>query len=124
MAKRRAAASTVSTGSNVYVSFDGLVELLRGPLAQPGMRAAVPESPKRAVNPSKWPKLSLEDFCMDYEIPDPLRDKLQKLCVQGPHALCWISDDDLRREGGLALGELETLRDAEQRWKNHCTWDN
>jgi hypothetical protein len=87
MAKHHATASIISTGSNVYVSFDGLAELLRSPLAQPGMHVAVPESLKRAVNPSKWLKLSLEDFCMDYEIPDLLHDKLQKLCVQGPHAL-------------------------------------
>ncbi|KAH9975236.1 hypothetical protein BGW80DRAFT_1250856 [Lactifluus volemus] len=35
-----------------------------------------------------------------------------------------ISDDDLRQEGGLALGELGTLRDAEQHWKNYFTWDD
>ncbi|KAF8223278.1 hypothetical protein L208DRAFT_1317741, partial [Tricholoma matsutake] len=124
MAKHCAAASTVSTRSNVYVSFDSLAEILCGPLAQPGMHVAMPESPKRAVNSSKWPKLSLNDFCMDYEIPEPFHDKLQKLCIQGPHTLCWISDDDLHQEGGLVLGELGTLHDAEQHWKNHCTWDN
>ena len=84
MAKRHAAASTVSTGSNVYVSFDGLAEILHGPLVQPGMHVAIPESLKRVVNPSKWLKMSLNDFCQEYEIPEPLHDKLQKLCVQGP----------------------------------------
>jgi hypothetical protein len=126
MAKRHAAASTVSTGSNVYVSFDGLVELLHGPLVQPGTAMHVPESPKtwRTVNPLKWLKMSLEDFCRDYEVPDSLHNKLQKLCIQGPHALCWISDNVLCQEGGLALSELGTLRDAEQCWKNYFTWDD
>ena len=63
-------------------------ELLR-PLAQPGTVMHVPESPKtqRTVNPLKWLKMSLEDFCKDYEVPDPLHDKLQKLCVLKDHML-------------------------------------
>ena len=84
-----------------------------------------PDSPKKKrIDVTKWPKISLATFCKDYDIPDQLQHKLIKLCIQGPHALCWISDEDLRREGDLALGELGTLRDAEQCWKNHCTWDD
>jgi hypothetical protein len=131
MAKRRAAATTAAAptaaGSNVYVSFDGLAELLRGsvplaPLMAAPLAAAPP--PRNPVNDiTKWPKMDLVTFCDQFEVPNQLRDKLVSLCIQGPHALCWIKDEDLRREGNLALGELGTLRDAEQRWKNFCSWD-
>jgi hypothetical protein len=133
MARRRAAAATGATpataGSNVYVSFDGLAELLRGsqPLVPsttaPRLPVAAP-SPKKPIDVTKWPKMDLATFCDQFDIPNQLQNKLVNLCIQGPHALCWIKDQDLREEGGLALGELGTLRDAEQRWKNFCTWDN
>jgi hypothetical protein len=123
MAKRRAAATTASSGSNVYVSFDGLAELLRGP------SAVTPHSPHRpalapaAINVSKWPKMDLATFCNRFELPDSLHNKLLCLGVQGPHVLRFLKDEDLRVEGHLLLGELGTLRDAEERWKNFCTWD-
>jgi hypothetical protein len=126
MAKRRAAASgSANAGSNVYVNFEGLAELLHGSVPRPPSMAhsahLESESPrKRRIDVTKWPKTSLAAFCEDYNISNQLQDKLIKLYIQGPHALCWISDEDLRREGGLALGELGTLRDAEQRWKNCC----
>ena len=67
--------------------------------------------------------MDLATFCDQFEVPNQLRDKLVGLCIQGPHALSWIKDEDLRREGNLALGELGTLCYAEQRWKNFCSWD-
>lgn len=130
MAKRRAAAGMTSSGSNIYVSFEGLAELFRGlamplPTAVPPI-AALPAAlaPNKPANDvTKWPKMDLATFCDQFNVPDTLQDKLSKLGVQGPHALSWIKDNDLRGEGALLLGELGTLRDAEQRWKNHCTWD-
>jgi len=131
MAKRRAAATTAAAptmaGSNIYMSFDGLAELLCGsvplaPLMATPLAAAPP--PKNPVNDiTKWPKMDLVTFCDQFEVPNQLQDKLVGLCIQGPYALCWIKDEDLHREGNLALGELGTLRDAKQRWKNFCSWD-
>ena len=136
MARRRAANSGAANAgsSNVYVSFDGLAELLRGgpvsvppqvgpvaPLAAPFAPANLQERPLNDV--SKWPKIDLATFCERFDIPDQLQAKLAALCVQGPHALGWIKDEDLRGEGGLMLGELGTLRDAEQRWKRYNSWD-
>jgi hypothetical protein len=81
------------------------------------------EQNKPAIDATKWPKTDLAAFCDQFDIPDALQEKLIKLGVQGPHALSWIKDDDLREEGALLLGELGTLRDAERRWMNYCTWD-
>jgi len=125
MAKRRAA-TTASQGSNVYVSFDGLAELLRGPTvatSREPVAPAVPVPARQPIDVSKWPKMDLATFCERFDIPGSLRDKLLGLGVQGPHVLRFIKDEDLRGEGNLLLGELGTLRDAEERWKNYCTWD-
>jgi hypothetical protein len=127
MAKRRAATSAASQGSNVYVSFDGLAELLRGPSVAaphpPMLAPVVPRPEKLPIDISKWPKMDLVTFCERFDIPGSLRNKLFDLGVQGPHVLRFIKDEDLRAEGHLLLGELGTLRDAEERWKNYCTWD-
>ena len=66
--------------------------------------------------------MTLTAFCERYAVPEQLKKKLINLGVQGPQALCWIKDEDLRGEGGLLLGELGTLRDAEQRWKKFSEW--
>ena len=66
--------------------------------------------------------MSLAAFCEHYMVSDQLKEKLIKLSVQGPQALCWIKDEELQGEGGLLLGELETLQDAEQRWKKFSAW--
>jgi hypothetical protein len=53
-----------------------------------------------------------------------LKEKLLALGVQGPHVLCWIKDDYLCGEGRVLLGELGSLCDAEQFWKNSFVrWD-
>lgn len=137
MAKRRAGAGTsaATSGSNVYVSFDGLAELLRvsagQSLAAPAPNVAplntTPLAMVAPTNPvedrSKWPKMTLPVFCDQFEVPNSIQGKLLQLGVQGPHVLYWLKDEDLLQEGGLLLGELGTLRDAEQRWKNFCSWD-
>ncbi len=124
--------AAAGNGSNVYVSFDGLAELLRGPLtAQPALvppapalaAVAQPPPPGQKNDITQWPKMDLVTFCNQFDVPHQLQIKLDNLGVQGPHALCWMKDEDLRGKGGLMLGELGTLRDAEQRWKNFCSWD-
>jgi len=128
MAKRRATAGTATSGSggNVYVSFDGFADLLRGPNFRqeaPAISTAI-TAVNKPNDVTKWPKMDLRTFCEQFDIPEILEAKLQRLAIQGPHVLSWIKDDDLRGEGQLLLGELGTLRDAEQRWRNYCTWDN
>jgi len=126
MAKRRAAATTASSGSNVYVNFDGLAELLRGPsAATPRLLApaTATAAEKRPNDVSKWPKMDLATFSEQFKLPACLHDKLLALGVQGPHVLRFLKDEDLRAEGKLLLGELGTLCDAEERWKNFCTWE-
>jgi hypothetical protein len=124
MAKRRAAMVGASSGSTVYVNFDGLAELLRGPPSVNREPApAIPVPAKAPIDVTKWPKMDLAEFCERYDLSAALKEKLLALGVQGPHVLCWIKDVDLRGEGHLLLGELGTLRDAEQRWKNTCSWD-
>jgi hypothetical protein len=67
--------------------------------------------------------MDLTAFCEWFDIPGGLHNKLVGLGVQGPHVLHFIKDEDLHGEGNLLLGELGTLHDAEERWKNYCTWD-
>jgi len=67
--------------------------------------------------------MDLLTFCECFEIPGGFCDKLLSLGIQGPHVLCFIKDEYLCTEGHLLLGELGTLRDAEEHWKNFCTWD-
>lgn len=129
MAKRHAAAATSNSGSNVYVSFDGLVELIRGehtPGAwaqnQPASTVTAAAPPKLTSEVSKWPKMDLATFCDDFNLPHEVQEKLCKLGVQGPHALRFIKDDDLRGEGQFMIGEVGTLHDAEERWVNHCSF--
>lgn len=66
--------------------------------------------------------MSLTACCECYEVTEQLKVKPIKLSVQGPQALCWIKDEDLCGEGGLLLGELGMLQDAEQQWKKFSEW--
>jgi len=111
--RRRVGTAPAPPAQNIHLSFDGLAELLTGIKKT----NAVP-SPKKAADYSHMPKLELVEFCEYYGISAALKLKLEAICVDGPHALCWISNEALRTEGKLAIGELATLRDAEQRWKN------
>lgn len=112
----------------MYVSFDGLAELLQGPLTvntvNHELAQDAPAPAKALIDVMKWPKMDLDEFCEQYDLPVTLKEKLLVLGVQGPHTLGWIKDDDLCGEGHLLLGELGTLCDAEQRWKNTCSWDH
>jgi hypothetical protein len=52
-----------------------------------------------------------------YSINPSLQDKLNAIQVTGPHTLHLITNEDLRTEGKLSVGELATIRDAEIRWR-------
>ena len=122
MARRRAAATTTSSAQNISISFDGLTELLRGPTNKITTPAPTAPATPATTDYCNIPTMTLTAFCERYAVPEQLKKKLINLGVQGPQALCWIKDEDLRGEGGLLLGELGTLRDAEQRWKKFSEW--
>ena len=122
MACCRAAATTTSSTQNISISFDGLAELLHGPTNKNTTPAPTAPATPATTDYSKIPTMTLAAFCECYAVPEQLIKKLIDLGVQGPQALCWIKDEDLRGEGGLLLGELGTLRDAKQRWKKFSEW--
>ena len=106
MAKHRAATAAASTmaGSNVYMSFDGLAELLRGsvplapPLAAPLAAAPPPRNPENDI--TKWPKMDLTTFCDQFEVPNQLQDKTSRSLY--PRSSCSLLDQrqgpSLRRQ--------------------------
>ena len=64
MAKCWAAAVGTSSGSNVYVSFDGLAELLQGPLTVNTVNRELtqdaPAPAKALIDVMKWPEMDLD----------------------------------------------------------------
>ncbi|KAJ7584275.1 hypothetical protein C8J56DRAFT_1089833 [Mycena floridula] len=69
-------------------------------------------------NPALVPKIDLDTFCMRFELSDEIRMKLAFLKITGPHTLRYINNNELRIDGGLELGEVRDVRDAEERWLN------
>jgi hypothetical protein len=69
------------------------------------------------------PKIPLAIFAIRYALSDQVREKLAALGVQGPHALRFMTNIDLRGEGKLLIGEVGEVRDAEERWKDG-EWDH
>src|SRR5882762_2325575 len=118
LAKRRLASNTPnmnsSPPSNVTVNFAGLADLMHGQNAVANAPDPIPIHPQ----PRHPPRISLDLFCVRYDISDNLHRKLVTLGIQGPHALRFLVDGDLHGEGKLLLGELGELRDAEERWKD------
>jgi hypothetical protein len=105
----------------ISVSFPGFAELLlqsRTPATsvpvttEPGPLATVPAS-------RLLPPMELFIFCDRDHLSHDVRVKLDAIQVTGPHLLSLISDADLRGEGGLSIGELASVRDAQMRWKHH-----
>ncbi|KAF9034592.1 hypothetical protein BJ165DRAFT_1409884 [Panaeolus papilionaceus] len=123
--------SNSTTGSNVYVSFDGLADLLCGSVSGSGSNSGsgshcasslAPTAPTTNAQ-AKCPKMALAKFCKVYDVPDQIHEKLALISVQGPHALSFIKDEDLcPPHGDLLVGELGMLQDAELHWK--FAWDN
>ena len=101
----------LSSDMLVYVSFDGLADLLCGPNfhQEPLAISTATTAANKPNAVTKWPKMDLWMFCEQFDIPKILEAGLQQLAIQGPHVLSWIKDDDLHREGQLSLGELETV---------------
>ena len=68
--------------------------------------------------PRHPPRISLDLFCVRYDISDNLRGKLVTLGIQGPHALRFLLDGNLCGKGKLLLGEQGELWDAEECWND------
>ena len=74
------------------------------------------QQPSRPVQlPPRW--LSLGAFCDYYDFPPSVYDKLSGRQIMGPHLLHLISDDQLRTECVLSIGELAATQDVEEHWK-------
>ncbi|KAG1872131.1 hypothetical protein C8R48DRAFT_595708, partial [Suillus tomentosus] len=120
LAKRRRNQITQDSkpSSNITVNFSGLAELLstarQTPAPQPNVSSTVQQPSQPAQVP---PRLSLQAFCDFYDLPLSVYDKLNSHQIMGPHLLRLISDDQLRTECVLSIGELAAVRDAEERWK-------
>lgn len=125
LAKRRARNTSNSSGGQVQVNFEGLANLvaeLRGntneqrvPLANVANAASRSLSPAIFTTPVLPPKMSLSDFCFMHDLPDELQAKLNAMDISGPHLLRKISDVQLS-DGGLSVGQVAAVRDAEDRY--------
>lgn len=109
---RRASRGRSENNGGITVNFAGLAELLNGKAATPslatGTTALLPRIPR---------KISLEDFCMRYQLTARIRDKLNDLDITGPHALRFLTDEDLRDQGFLSIAQVADVRDAQERWQ-------
>jgi hypothetical protein len=107
-------------GSGITVNFPGFADIFRHqnplPASQAPVHAADPiNSPHRRIPP---PPMKLDDFCQHYDLSDAINAKLVDIQIAGLHVLRLIADCDLREEGKLSIGELASVRDAQQRWSH------
>jgi len=70
----------------------------------------------RPIRAALVPKMKLEDFCDRFDLSVIILQKLDILKVTGPHALRFVSDAQLVGIGGMDIGELADVRDAQERW--------
>ncbi|KAG2032962.1 hypothetical protein BDR03DRAFT_872939, partial [Suillus americanus] len=103
------------SSSNITVNFSGLAELLN---ARQNPDTTTIQSVQQPPRPAQLPPhLSLEAFCDYYDLPHSVYDKLDGHQISGPHLLRLISNDQLRTECALSIGELAAIQDAEEHWK-------
>jgi hypothetical protein len=60
--------------------------------------------------------MALGDFCDKFDLSIYILQKLDTLKITGPHALRFITNQHLVEFGGLDIGELADVRDAQERW--------
>jgi hypothetical protein len=117
LAKRRRnqLAQDTKSSSNITVNFSGLAELLN---TRQNPDTTTVQSVQQPSRPAQLPpRLSLDAFCDYYDLPRSVYEKLNSHQITGPHLLRLISNDQLRLECALSIGELAAIRDAEERWK-------
>ena len=127
LAKRRLAQNREAAAPAITVNFPGFADIFRAPNTPeiPAAVNAVARAPaaidsvrQRAPPP---PPMMLDNFCRLYKLADDIKAKLDIIHIAGPHVLRLVSDSDLRDSGGLDVGEVATVRDAEQRWAHALT---
>ncbi|KAJ2936905.1 hypothetical protein H1R20_g190, partial [Candolleomyces eurysporus] len=126
LAQRRAAAGQPTQQPQTTVSLAGLAEFIREMRQPESTRATEAPAPEALALPQPKrlpPRMKLDDFCRLYGLDDGLKHKLGAIDITGPHVLRLVTDDDLRKSGTLTIGELATLRDAEERWHDDTNWN-
>ena len=78
------------------------------------------EAPHPPWHQAPLPPMKLDSFHTACNLSDAIKDKLVTIQIAGPHVLWLITDTDLQGEGGLSVGKLALVRDAQHRW-NHYT---
>lgn len=63
------------------------------------------------------PEMTLTDFARVYHLSYSIESKLEDLKVSGPHALLFITKDQLLHEGKLELGEVADVIRAKNKWQ-------
>jgi hypothetical protein len=99
--------------------FEGLAGLLLQ--RNPALPASVPNSTQSAPHmtraaPALVPKMTLVDFCEKFDLFVFILQKLNVLHVTGPHALWFISNQQLVEVRGMDIGQLVDVRDAQEHW--------
>jgi hypothetical protein len=100
-------------------NFEGLAGLLLQ--CNPALPASVPNSTQSAPRMTRAalalvPKMTLVDFCEKFNLSVFILQKLNVLHVTGPHALRFISNQQLVEVGGMDIGQLADVRDAQEHW--------
>jgi hypothetical protein len=75
-----------------------------------------PSKPQADVLLALPGKTSLFDWCNKYNLSEAICTKLEYVDITGPHALCFVTDKDLKTAANLSLGELADVRDGQERW--------
>ncbi|KAF9059565.1 hypothetical protein BDP27DRAFT_1371361 [Rhodocollybia butyracea] len=112
----RAAQLQQPQASNITFSLAGLADIIHAPLQpviNPGNTST--SSPPRLLQP----KMALMDFCDKYNLSSDIFDKLFGADITGPHALCYITTNELESVVKLTLGEPCDVMDALDRFKRN-----
>jgi hypothetical protein len=60
--------------------------------------------------------MTLVDFCEKFNLSIFILQKLNVLHVTGPHALWFITNQQLVEVGGMDIGQLADVCDAQEHW--------
>jgi hypothetical protein len=60
--------------------------------------------------------MALGDFCNKFDLSTYILQKLNTLKITGSHALQFITNQHLMEFGGLDVGELADVWDAQEHW--------
>jgi hypothetical protein len=120
--RRRGRAATnqnASAGPNIVIQndFKGLAGLLQHNTAPPQSTPAFVQSLPCMTRAALVPKISLVDFCNKFDLSICILEKLDTLKITRPHALQFISNQHLVKHGGMDIGELADVRDAQEHWR-------